>query len=97
MPDSTGRITRFRFIMTITLSVAAQQHGDERSILHRVGGAGGIIDLELLVGVDVVGKGNDYNGTGLFPGHFKKSITVQTNGAVEMTRIYIEGEMKEEK
>ena len=38
-----------------------------------------------------------YNGTGLFPGHFKKSITVQTNGAVEMTRIYIEGEMKEEK
>lgn len=38
-----------------------------------------------------------YNGTGLFPGHFKKSVTVQTNGAVEMTRIYIEGEMKEEK
>ena len=32
-------------------------------------------------------------GTGKFPGHFKKSITVRTNGAVEMTRLYIEGEM----
>ena len=35
-----------------------------------------------------------YNGTGKFPGHFKKSITVRTNGVVEMTRIYIEGEME---
>ena len=34
-----------------------------------------------------------YNGTGKFPGHFKKSITVRTNGTVEMTRLYIEGEM----
>jgi hypothetical protein len=34
-----------------------------------------------------------YNGTGKFPGHFKKSITVRTNGDVEMTRLYIEGEM----
>ena len=38
-----------------------------------------------------------YNGTGKFPGHFKKSITVRTNGAVEMTRLYIEGEMSEAK
>ena len=36
-----------------------------------------------------------YNGTGKFPGHFKKSITVRTNGKVEMTRLYIEGEMEE--
>jgi len=36
-----------------------------------------------------------YNGTGKFPGHFKKSITVRTNGAVEMTRLYIEGDMTE--
>ena len=36
-----------------------------------------------------------YNGTGKFPGHFKKSITVRTNGAVEMTRLYIEGDMEE--
>lgn len=36
-----------------------------------------------------------YNGTGKFPGHFKKSITVRTNGAVELTRLYIEGEMLE--
>ena len=35
-----------------------------------------------------------YNGTGKFPGHFKKSITVRTNGAVEMTRLYIEGNME---
>ena len=35
-----------------------------------------------------------YNGTGKFPGHFKKSITVRTNGAVEMTRLYIEGDME---
>lgn len=36
-----------------------------------------------------------YNGEGKFPGHFKKSITVRTNGAVEMTRLYIEGDMTE--
>ena len=36
-----------------------------------------------------------YNGTGKFPGHFKKIITVRTNGAVEMTRLYIEGDMTE--
>ena len=38
-----------------------------------------------------------YNGTGKFPGHFKKSITVRTNGKVEMTRLYIEGDMEEAK
>ena len=36
-----------------------------------------------------------YNGTGKMAGHFKKSVTVRTNGAVELTRIYIEGDMKE--
>ena len=36
-----------------------------------------------------------YNGAGKFPGHFKKSITVRTNGAVEMTRLYVEGDMTE--
>jgi len=38
-----------------------------------------------------------YNGAGKFPGHFKKSITVRTNGVVEMTRLYVEGDMEEEK
>ena len=38
-----------------------------------------------------------YNGAGKFPGHFKKSITVRTNGAIEMTRLYIEGDMTEAK
>ena len=38
-----------------------------------------------------------YNGTGKFPGHFKKSITSRTNGETEMTRLYIEGEMTEAK
>ena len=37
-----------------------------------------------------------YNGKGMFPGHFKKSITVRSNGNVEMTRPYIEGVMVEE-
>lgn len=36
-----------------------------------------------------------YNGKGKFPGHFKKSITVRTNGKPEMTRLYIEGIMLE--
>jgi len=36
-----------------------------------------------------------YNGKGRFPGHFKKSITVYTNGDPELSRIYIEGEMTE--
>lgn len=38
-----------------------------------------------------------YNGKGRFPGHFKKSITVRSNGDPEMTRLYIEGNMTEAK
>lgn len=38
-----------------------------------------------------------YNGRGKFPGHFKKTITVYTNGNPEMVRIYIEGTMEESK
>ena len=36
-----------------------------------------------------------YNGAGKFAGHFKKTITVRTNGAVEVTRLYDEGDMTE--
>lgn len=36
-----------------------------------------------------------YNGKGKYPGHFKKTITVRTNGKTEMTRLYIEGTMEE--
>lgn len=46
------------------------------------------------------GKGQikiTYDGKGKFPGHFKKSITIRTNGATEMTRIYVEGTMEESK
>lgn len=38
-----------------------------------------------------------YNGKGKFPGHFKKSIVVRTNGKVEVTRLFIEGDMTEDK
>lgn len=44
-------------------------------------------------------KGNvtvTYNGKGKFPGHFKKTITIRTNGVPEMTRLYVEGVMNEE-
>ncbi len=34
-----------------------------------------------------------YNTRGRFPGHFKKTLTVRTNGTPEMTRVYIEGNM----
>ncbi len=37
-----------------------------------------------------------YNGRGKFPGHFKKTITVRTNGDPEVTRLYIEGDMTAE-
>lgn len=36
-----------------------------------------------------------YNGVGKFPGKFKKSITIRTNGTPELSRIYVEGEMTE--
>lgn len=36
-----------------------------------------------------------YNGKGMFPGHFKKSILVRSNGKIEATRLYIEGVMTE--
>lgn len=38
-----------------------------------------------------------YNGVGAFPGHFKKTITVRTNGVTELNRLYIEGVMTETK
>jgi len=31
-----------------------------------------------------------YNGTGKYPGHFKKSITLRTNAKTEMVRLYID-------
>lgn len=34
-----------------------------------------------------------YDGQGKFPGHFRKSITIRTNGKKEITRLIIEGEM----
>ena len=34
-----------------------------------------------------------YKGKVLYPGHFKKSITVRTNGEPSMVRLYIEGTM----
>lgn len=37
-----------------------------------------------------------YNGTGKFPGHFKKNVTVRTNASQEVIRLYIEGDMTEE-
>lgn len=36
-----------------------------------------------------------YDGKGRFPGHFKKTVTVRTNGKVELTRLYVEGVMEE--
>lgn len=38
-----------------------------------------------------------YNGTGRYPGFFKKSITLRTNAKSEMFRLYIQGTMTEEK
>ncbi len=38
-----------------------------------------------------------YNGTGKFPGHFKKTITVRSNATTEMTRLQVEGDMEETK
>lgn len=38
-----------------------------------------------------------YNGAGRFPYHFKKTITVRTNGVPEVVRLYIEGDMTEAK
>lgn len=34
-----------------------------------------------------------YNGAGKFPGHFRKSITLRTNGKTEVVRLYVEGDM----
>ena len=36
-----------------------------------------------------------YNGKTKFTGHFKKAITIYTNGVPETTRIYVEGTMTE--
>lgn len=38
-----------------------------------------------------------YTGTGRYPGHFKKTITLRTNAKTEMLRLYIEGDMTAKK
>lgn len=38
-----------------------------------------------------------YNGKGKFPGKFKKSISVQSNAANSLVRLYVEGDMLESK
>ena len=35
-----------------------------------------------------------YDGTGKFPGHFRKSITLRTNAKKEIIRLYVEGDMQ---
>lgn len=35
-----------------------------------------------------------YDGTGKFPGHFRKSITLRTNAKQEIIRLYVEGDMQ---
>lgn len=37
-----------------------------------------------------------YNGTGRFPGHFKKSITILSNASKKIVKLTIEGEMYDE-
>lgn len=34
-----------------------------------------------------------YDGTGKFPGHFKKTITLRTNTKKEIIRLFVEGDM----
>ncbi len=34
-----------------------------------------------------------YDGTGKFPGYFRKTISLRTNSKNEVTRLYIEGDM----
>lgn len=36
-----------------------------------------------------------YNSRGQFASHFKKVVTVRTNGKIEMTRLYVEGNIVE--
>lgn len=36
-----------------------------------------------------------YNGTGKFPGHFQKTITIRSNSKTEVVRLIIEGTMTE--
>mgnify|MGYP002623949406 CR=1 FL=1 len=36
-----------------------------------------------------------YNGKGTYPGHFKKAITIRSNGSTSIIRLYIEGDMVE--
>lgn len=38
-----------------------------------------------------------YNGLGKFPGPFKKTVTLRTNGRNPLVRLYIEGDMMERK
>lgn len=35
-----------------------------------------------------------YDGTGKFPGHFRKTVTLRTNAKDEITRLIIEGDMQ---
>ncbi len=71
--------------------------GDAPLVIHRAIGSCGCTVPEYTQEPVLPGKTGTlkvtYNGKGRYPGHFKKSITLRTNGKTEMVRLFVEGTM----
>lgn len=71
--------------------------GDAPLVIHQAVASCGCTDPEYSQEPIQPGKSSvikvTYDGTGKYPGTFKKSITLRTNGKTEMIRIFIEGNM----
>lgn len=71
--------------------------GNQPLIIHQAVASCGCTDPEYSQEPVQPGKSTTlkvtYDGTGKYPGHFKKSITLRTNGKTEMIRVFIEGDM----
>lgn len=71
--------------------------GDAPLVIHQVDAACGCTVPEYSKEPVMPGKKGTikitYNGTGKYPGKFRKSIMLRTNAKTEMVRLYVEGNM----
>ncbi len=83
-----------------TCSFKFTNEGDQPLIIHRAVASCGCTVPKFTKAPIKPGESGvitvEYNGSRFLPGHFKKSITVNTNGTPEMVRLYIEGDMTED-
>ena len=85
----------------VTYTFVFTNTGDEPLVIHQaMSSCGCTIANYTKTPVEPGKKGEvnvTYNGKGKYPGHFKKAITIRSNASNKLVRLYVEGDMIEQK